>query len=226
MKQLIYISLVIAGLCVFGCKKENKPAPAVPGVGGPYVMPALVLNSYPNATGNKWVYHFDYYVENSYNNVTSTYTASYNYTVTVIRDTILPNYSKGKVWSVASDSVTYNHIAYRDTVDHLFKVYDIPNHNSLLISITLKFPLDSTHQQTWLNSGLSYYTDTSRVTGQELYHNQPAIKISRGNYSDKGSYDYRVGVKGMAYSIFERFEVVNNQLTWSRYENTLLSTNF
>ena len=219
----IIISLIVFGCLLFSCKKESKTVDNTTnnGVGGGNPTPSYSIQSYPNTIGNKWVYSFYSKEETTYNNTTTTYTNSYNYTVTVVADTIMPNNNPGKIWALTFQNPLANKrlMAYMDNNTSLFKIEEIEYPNNIYFYTTLSYPL--TLNKSWENTG-QLPLDTSKVTSQE----GNKLVIDRGYYIINGKYNYKISAKGLVYSTYERADVVGNQITITDYENTLISTNF
>jgi hypothetical protein len=224
-----YLTVIITCgvlLLTISCKKESKnTASSNPG-GGSGSAASLSLTAYPNVTGHKWVYKYSFYQQIDYNNSTTTNTATLIYTVTVLGDTTLPNNSKGKIWQIShpDSSTNSKQVAYLDTINNVFNVYSIPDIGTQFVIFTLSYPLTSTPKW-WINYGLPAQ-DTSKVTGQSYFNGKQAIEITRGDLMYNGQYHYKIGNKGCLNQLYEHFEVVNNQFTYIREENNLLSTNF
>ncbi|MCY7293752.1 MAG: hypothetical protein LH615_16365 [Ferruginibacter sp.] len=219
----IIISLIVFGCLLFSCKKESKTVDNTTnnGVGGGNPTPSYSIQSYPNTIGNKWVYSFYSKEETTYNNTTTTYTNSYNYTVTVVADTTMPNNNKGKIWELTFLNTNSNSrlVAYLDSTINLFKIEEIEDSFNPYFYIALNYPL--TLNKTWANIG-QYPLDTCKVISQE----GNKLVIDRGYYIINGKYNYKISAKGLVYSTYERADVVGNQITITDYENTLISTNF
>ena len=220
-----YLFLLIAiSATLFSCKKENKnnntASNNVGSGGGP--IASLSLQSYPNSIGNQWVYKYYSKDEVTYNNTTSTYTTSYNYTITVTGDTTLPNNNKGKIWSLTfqNSNTTLRHIAYLDSTTNLFKVEGIESPSNPYNYITLNYPL--TINKTWANIG-QVPLDSCKVSGQESNN---ILIVDRGSFALNGVYKYKIDNKGLVYSSYNRIDITGNQITIIINENTLLSRNF
>lgn len=216
------VLILVACICIlFSCKKDNKTntnaaPPSYTGGGN-----GISIQAYPNNIGNSWVYSFYSKVMTSYNNTITTYTNAYNYTLTVIADTIMPNNNKGKIWRLtfSSFSDTLRHVAFLDSANNLFKVQAIEYPYSAYAFIALNYPL--TQNKTWENTG-QLPLDTSKVTSQE----SNMLVVDRGYWTISGTYKYKINNLGLVYSLYERTEIVGGQITVTDYENTLLSTNF
>jgi hypothetical protein len=213
-------------LLTISCKKESKNTASSNPDGGFGSVSSLSLTAYPNVTGHKWVYKTKSYLEVSYNNTTTTSTINATYTVQVIRDTLLPNNINGKIWKLNfPDSTDIEwQLAYLDSSSDLFVVYDIPSKNVTYLNYTLEYPLSSTPKW-WLNNAV-LSQDTSKIICQKYYNGYQVIEITRGDIFNNGLYTYRIGNKGLIYFCYELFDVINGQVSYTRIENTLQTTNF
>jgi hypothetical protein len=221
----IIISLIVFSYFLTSCKKEDKTTPAPPpsytgGGSGPSTS-SFSIQSYPNTIGNQWVYSFYKSEVTSYNNTTTTYTNSYNYTVTVVADTIMPNNNTGKIWTLTFQNPLSNKrfVAYLDNTTNLFKIEEIEYSYNIFFYTTLSYPL--TLNKSWENTG-QMPLDTSVVTSQE----SNKLVVDRGYWILNGTYKYKLSNKGFVYSLYTFANVQGNQITITDHESTLISTNF
>jgi hypothetical protein len=224
MKHIKFIILVFAvSSILFSCKKDNTTSTAnntVPGGGGGPTA-SFSITSYPNTIGYNWVYHFYAKEETSYNNSSTTYTNSYNYTVTVIGDTVLSSNKAGKIWALTflNSNSNCRNVAYLDSTSNLFKIEKIEGGFNKYFYTTLNYPLSL--NKSWANLG-QMPLDTSKVIGQE----SDKLIIDRGYYVLNGVYKYKINTKGIVYSSYYRVDVTGGQITITENINTLISTNF
>ena len=212
---------IVFSFILFSCKKDKPTSSPVASSNAPGPIATLTLSSYPNVIGNSWVYNFYSKEIVSNNNGVATNTVSYNYTVTVIADTTMPNNNTGKIWALTFQNPLANKklLAYTDNTTGLFKIEEIEYSYNVYFYTTLNYPLSL--NKSWENTG-QQPLDTSTVTSQE----SNKLVIDRGYWILNGTCKYKISAKGIVYSFYQRADVTGNQIVTTDYESTLINTNF
>jgi len=223
------ILLILTIVLMISCKKKNNDSSSPnPNDPTPPVAFDFTISSFPNQTGNQWIYVN--IVSTSVCGVPcgtccSSYTNSYTSTVTVIADTLVGG-NPGKIWLTQSDLFAdYKSIGYLNPSANLFYIIPLDSTKGLR-STSFKIPL--TKNQLWQNK-LLIPSDTSYSKDIEQYYNGHDYYniINAERKSDLLRQDYyKVNTKGLIYRKNISIFIQTVQMFYVETQVVLVTTNF
>lgn len=241
MKTTFFLKAIVVLSCItliFSCKKENKTTPSsTQNTNSNTTPPTLTVSSIPEANGNQKVFNV---IERTINTVTSSSTSTvtvlktFNATLTVTGDTILPNSVHGKKYLLVTNHVNFPPVAaisYTNAADSTWN-FKPSNYSNLIQNLTLKLPL--TKGQSWIlafppsnfhfnTADLNYFT----VNNLSTYCFFVGGGTDFVNFQTT-TYDYYINSKGIIKMVNDFITVSNFDYSQHilEYELNMFSCNF